>query len=120
MTKRILIMAGGTGGHIFPGLAIADELNAKGWQILWLGTADRMESEIVPKAGYRIDFVQIKGMRNKGLLRKLSMPFMVLNAVNQSHNIIKKFKPVVVLCFGGYAALPGGIAAKISSSVSPI
>ncbi|KMT65625.1 undecaprenyldiphospho-muramoylpentapeptide beta-N-acetylglucosaminyltransferase [Catenovulum maritimum] len=115
MAKKILIMAGGTGGHIFPGLAIADELSNKGWQVLWLGTADRMEADLVPNAGYPIEFIEIKGVRNKGIIRKVLTPLMVINAVLQARKIIKKFKPDVVVGFGGYAALPGGIAAKLSA-----
>lgn len=114
MTKHILIMAGGTGGHIFPGLAVADSLTEQGWQVTWLGTAERMEAQLVPKSGYPIEFIDIKGVRNKGLLRKLTTPLMVLNAVMQARKIIRKVKPDIIIGFGGYAALPGGIAAKIS------
>ncbi|MCU4674213.1 undecaprenyldiphospho-muramoylpentapeptide beta-N-acetylglucosaminyltransferase [Catenovulum sp. 2E275] len=114
MTKRILIMAGGTGGHIFPGLAVAQELSTKGWQVLWLGTADRMEADLVPKAGFDIEFINIKGVRNKSKLAKFKSPFMVLNAVMQARKVIKQFKPDVVVGFGGYVALPGGIAAWLA------
>lgn len=107
-------MAGGTGGHIFPGLAIADEMSQKGWQILWLGTADRMEADIVPKSGYEIEFINIKGVRNKSKFAKLSAPFMVLNAIWQARAVIKTFKPDLVVGFGGYVALPGGLAAWLS------
>ncbi len=114
MAKRILIMAGGTGGHIFPGLAIAEELSAQGWQVLWLGTADRMEADLVPKAGFDIEFINIKGVRNKSKLAKFKAPFMVINAVLQARKVIKQFKPDVVVGFGGYVALPGGLAAWLS------
>lgn len=114
MNKRILIMAGGTGGHIFPGLAVADEMTQQGWQVLWLGTADRMEADIVPKAGYPIEFIKIKGVRNKSKLAKLSAPFMVLNAISQARAVIKTFNPDLVVGFGGYVALPGGLAAWLS------
>ncbi|NTS76587.1 undecaprenyldiphospho-muramoylpentapeptide beta-N-acetylglucosaminyltransferase [Catenovulum sp. SM1970] len=112
-SKRALIMAGGTGGHIFPGLALADELSSQGWEILWLGTAERMEAQLVPNHGYPIKFIDIKGVRNKGLLRKLLTPFMVIHAVWQGIQLIRQFDPNVVVGFGGYAALPGGIAAKL-------
>ena len=69
MSKRLLIMAGGTGGHVFPGLAVAHQLQAEGWQIHWLGTADRMEAELVPAHGYPISFIDIQGVRGNGLCR---------------------------------------------------
>ena len=74
MSKRLLIMAGGTGGHVFPGLAVAHQLQAEGWQIHWLGTADRMEAELVPAHGYPISFIDIQGVRGNGLLRLLMAP----------------------------------------------
>lgn len=111
--KRIVIMAGGTGGHIFPALAVADELSQQGWKVLWLGTADRMEAQLVPKHGYTIKFLDIKGARNKGLVRKLLMPLMLLKAVIQALSHINKFRPDVVAGFGGYPAMPGGVAAKL-------
>ena len=116
MNKRLLIMAGGTGGHIFPGLAVADELAAKGWQILWLGTADRMEADLVPQAGYDIEFIKIKGVRGKGFITKLLTPFKLLAAVVAARKVIKTFKPNVIAGFGGYVALPGGIAAKLTGT----
>ncbi|AWB68740.1 undecaprenyldiphospho-muramoylpentapeptide beta-N-acetylglucosaminyltransferase [Saccharobesus litoralis] len=111
--KHAVVMAGGTGGHIFPGLAVAEQLIAQGWTVSWLGTADRMEAQLVPKQGIEIDFIEIKGVRNKGFIRKLLTPFMVLQAICQALRILSKRKADVVLGFGGYAAMPGGIAAKI-------
>lgn len=113
MDKRILIMAGGTGGHIFPGLAIANEMQARGWQVDWLGTADRMEAELVPNAGYAIHFINIQGVRNKGLIRKLMTPVYLLKAVWQARAVIKQCRIDVVAGFGGYVSLPGGLAAKL-------
>ncbi len=106
-------MAGGTGGHIFPGLAVADKLTSAGWKIDWLGTADRMEAQLVPKHGYDIHFIDIKGVRNKGFIRKLLTPLMVIKSVLQARKLMKENKPDLVLGFGGYAALPGGLAAKL-------
>lgn len=112
-SKRVLIMAGGTGGHIFPGLAVAQQLQEYDWQVSWLGTADRMEAQIVPANNIEIDFIDIKGVRNKGVLRKLMTPVMVINAIWQAIKVFKQRKPDVIVGFGGYAALPGGIAAKL-------
>lgn len=111
--NKIVIMAGGTGGHVFPGIAVADELRDRGWTVDWIGTADRMEAQAVPKAGYPIHFLSIKGVRGKGMLGKLSAPFMLLNAVFQAVKVLNSLKPDIVLGMGGYASGPGGIAAKI-------
>lgn len=112
-TKRptILVMAGGTGGHIFPGIAVAEELVKKGWKVHWLGTAERMEAEIVPKNGYPISFINIAGIRNKGWQTWLKTPFKILQSVMQSIQVLKEVKPDVVLGMGGYASAPGGVAA---------
>jgi UDP-N-acetylglucosamine--N-acetylmuramyl-(pentapeptide) pyrophosphoryl-undecaprenol N-acetylglucosamine transferase len=107
----ILVMAGGTGGHIFPGIAVAEELVKKGWKVHWLGTAERMEAEIVPKNGYPISFINIAGIRNKGWQTWLKTPFKILQSVMQSIQVLKEVKPDVVLGMGGYASAPGGVAA---------
>ncbi|WP_371188133.1 undecaprenyldiphospho-muramoylpentapeptide beta-N-acetylglucosaminyltransferase [Thalassotalea maritima] len=113
MNKRptILIMAGGTGGHIFPGLAVAEYLQQQGWHVHWLGTADRMEADIIPAHGIDISFINIAGLRGKGLKSKLTMPFKVLQSVIQSLRVVNKVRPDVVLGMGGYASAPGAIAA---------
>lgn len=108
---KILIMAGGTGGHIFPGIAVADNLKAKGWEVHWLGTKTRMEADIVPAHGYNISFINIAGIRNKGLIDWLKLPFKMLASLRQSIKVIKETKPDVVLGMGGYASGPGGVAA---------
>jgi len=107
----LLVMAGGTGGHIFPGLAVADHLKAQGWQIHWLGTAERMEARLVPEYGYDISYINISGMRNKGLVSLLSMPFKLISSLYQGIRVINAVKPDVVLGMGGYASGPGGFAA---------
>jgi len=112
--KTLLVMAGGTGGHIFPGIAVADELRAQGWKIHWLGTADRMEANIVPEHGYDISFINISGLRGKNLLTTLVMPFKLLQSLIQARRVIKAVKPDVVLGMGGYASAPGGLAAWLS------
>lgn len=110
-SPTLLVMAGGTGGHIFPGLAVADALKEQGWNIHWLGTADRMEADIVPKHGYDISFIDIAGVRGKGLVSLLKMPFKLLKSVYQARQVIKRTQPDVVLGMGGYASGPGGLAA---------
>ncbi|MFB6435119.1 MAG: undecaprenyldiphospho-muramoylpentapeptide beta-N-acetylglucosaminyltransferase [Candidatus Malihini olakiniferum] len=109
--KRLIVMAGGTGGHIFPGLAVAHHLMAQGWQVRWLGTADRMEADLVPKNGIDIDFIRISGLRGKGISAKLCAPFRIYRAVCQAKAIMKCYQPDVVLSMGGYVSGPGGLAA---------
>ena len=110
-TGTILIMAGGTGGHIFPGIAVAEHLKAQGWHIHWLGTEKRMEAKIVPEHGYDISFINIAGLRNKSWLTWLKTPFKLFQSVMQSVAVIRQVKPDVVLGMGGYASVPGGFAA---------
>jgi len=107
----LLVMAGGTGGHIFPGLAVADKLKSEGWNIHWLGTADRMEADIVPKHGYDISFINISGLRHKSILAWLKLPFKLLRSLSQAFSVINTIKPDAVLGMGGYASAPGGLAA---------
>jgi len=109
--KRLMVMAGGTGGHVFPGLAVAHHLMDQGWQVRWLGTADRMEADLVPKHGIGIDFIRISGLRGKGLKAQLLAPVRIFNAWRQARAIMQRFKPDVVLGMGGYVSGPGGLAA---------
>ncbi|MGD8109814.1 undecaprenyldiphospho-muramoylpentapeptide beta-N-acetylglucosaminyltransferase [Vibrio sp. TRT 17S01] len=106
-----MVMAGGTGGHVFPGLAVAKKLQKQGWQIRWLGTADRMEAQLVPQHGIDIDFIQVKGLRGMGMIRLLKAPFQIINAVLQARKHLKNYQPDAVLGMGGYVSGPGGIAA---------
>lgn len=110
MSKTILIMAGGTGGHLFPGIAVARELQRRNWQIHWLGTASRMEAQLIPKAGFPISFIDVVGVRGNGLLRKLQAPFQIVRSVFQALAVIKRIQPDVILGMGGFASGPGGIA----------
>ncbi|STW12441.1 UDP-N-acetylglucosamine-N-acetylmuramyl-(pentapeptide) pyrophosphoryl-undecaprenol N-acetylglucosamine transferase [Klebsiella pneumoniae subsp. rhinoscleromatis] len=102
---------GGTGGHVFPGLAVAHHLMDQGWQVRWLGTADRMEADLVPKNGIEIDFIRISGLRGKGIKAQLLAPVRIFNAWRQARAIMKRFQPDVVLGMGGYVSGPGGLAA---------
>ncbi len=111
MTKRLLVMAGGTGGHVFPGIAVAKHLQQQGWTIHWIGTADRMEADLVPKHGFDISFIDISGVRGNGIKRLCAAPFRILKSVLQARTVIQNFKPDVVLGMGGFASGPGGVAA---------
>lgn len=114
MNKRLLVMAGGTGGHVFPGLAVASELKAQNWQIHWLGTSERMEAKIVPKAGYPISFIDVVGVRNNGMIRLLFAPYKIIKSIIQANRVIRQFKPDVVIGMGGFASGPGGVAARLN------
>lgn len=109
--KRLMVMAGGTGGHVFPGLAVAHHLMAQGWQVRWLGTADRMEADLVPKHGIEIDFIHISGLRGKGLKAQLMAPIRIWRAIGEAKAIMCSYQPDVVLGMGGYVSGPGGLAA---------
>ncbi len=109
--KRLIVMAGGTGGHIFPGLTIAHYLIMQGWQVRWLGTEDRMEASLVPEHGIEIDFINISGLRGKGILAQLAAPMRIWRAVCQAKAIMRHYQPDVVLGMGGYVSGPGGLAA---------
>jgi len=110
-SKRLMVMAGGTGGHVFPGLAVAHNLIAQGWQVRWLGTSDRMEADLVPRNGIEIDFIRISGLRGKGIKAQLMAPLQIFKAWRQARAIMKAWKPDVVLGMGGYVSGPGGLAA---------
>ena len=113
MSRTILIMAGGTGGHIYPGLAVADVLRAQGWNVVWLGAPNSMEAELVPKQGYPVAWVNFSGVRGKGWLRLLTLPFTLLRALAQSADAIFRYRPDVVLGMGGYITMPGGLMAAL-------
>jgi len=109
--KRLMVMAGGTGGHVFPGLAVAKRLQEQGWEIRWLGTADRMEADLVPKHGIEIDFIKVKGLRGQGIAKLIKAPFQIFSAILQARQHLKCWKPDAVLGMGGYVSGPGGVAA---------
>ncbi len=111
--KTVMIMAGGTGGHVFPALAVADALAAKGYSIHWLGTAAGIEADVIPKAGYPLHCIQVTGLRGKGKLALLAAPFKILKAIYQAWRFMKVIQADAVLGLGGFATGPGGVAAKL-------
>jgi UDP-N-acetylglucosamine--N-acetylmuramyl-(pentapeptide) pyrophosphoryl-undecaprenol N-acetylglucosamine transferase len=111
MSKTLLVMAGGTGGHVFPGLAVADLLTSRGWKVVWMGNPDGMEAKLVPTHNYEMAWVRFGALRGKGLLRKLLLPFSLLSGFWQAQREIRRVKPDVVLGMGGYITFPGGMMA---------
>lgn len=109
--NKILIMAGGTGGHVFPALAVAERFREQDVEIHWLGTKAGIESRVVPSAGFPIHYVQVSGLRGKGVKKLLTAPFQLLHALWQSLSIVKQVKPNGVLGMGGFVTGPGGLAA---------
>ena len=109
----VLIMAGGTGGHIFPGLAVAETLRAQGVPVVWLGAAGGMETKVVPAHGIELHTVAVGGLRGKGMKTRLTAPFMLARALLSSLSVLRRLKPRSVLSMGGYVAGPGGIAARL-------
>lgn len=109
----ILIMAGGTGGHIMPGLAVADVLRARGWRVLWLGNPDKMEGRLVPARGYDLVPMTFSGVRGRGPGALLRLPLTLARALAQAWSRLSQIKPDVVLGMGGYVAFPGGVAAAL-------
>ena len=105
--RTILVMAGGTGGHIYPALAVAESLATRGWNVVWLGTHGSMESRLVPGFGYPMKLLTFGGLRGKGLLAKILLPTRLLVAFAQAARVIRSVRPNVVLGMGGYASFPG-------------
>jgi UDP-N-acetylglucosamine--N-acetylmuramyl-(pentapeptide) pyrophosphoryl-undecaprenol N-acetylglucosamine transferase len=114
VSRTILIMAGGTGGHIMPGLAVADCLKAQGWRVVWMGNPDGMEAKLVPSRGYEMAWVRFAALRGKGLLRKLLLPFNLLRGFWQARREIRRIGPDVVLGLGGFITFPGGMMAALA------
>ena len=111
--SRVLIMAAGTGGHVFPALAIARQLETRGVKVDWLGTPDGMEEKLLEGTGYEFHQIAAKGLKGKGLSRLLSAPWMLMRSLWQSLVIINRLKPDCVLGMGGYVSGPGGVAARL-------
>ena len=111
--KRLMIMAAGTGGHIFPGIAIAQTMRARGWEVSWLGTATGMEQDLVPKSGIALDAIDFTGMRGKGLQHTLTGAFKLTASFAACLRIMARRRPDVVLGMGGYVTVPGGLMARL-------
>jgi len=109
----LLIMAGGTGGHIMPGLAVAHEMKTRGWHIVWLGHPDRMEGQLVPKHGFELEALRFGGLRGKGLTALLKLPVTLTCACLQANSVFRRLRPDVVLGMGGYVAFPGGLVSAL-------
>lgn len=112
-TIKILVMAGGTGGHVFPALAVARELLRRNCDVVWLGTSAGIEARLVPAAQIPLHFLDIRGLRGKGLRPLVMAPWKILSAVGAAMRLLKQLQPQMVLGMGGYASGPGGIAARI-------
>ncbi len=111
--KTIVIMAGGTGGHIMPGLSVADALRERGWQIVWMGNPDGMEARLVPARGYEMAWLRFGALRGKGLLRKLFLPLNLLRGFARAWQQFSRIRPDVVLGMGGFISFPGGMMAGL-------
>jgi UDP-N-acetylglucosamine--N-acetylmuramyl-(pentapeptide) pyrophosphoryl-undecaprenol N-acetylglucosamine transferase len=109
----LLVMAGGTGGHIFPALAVARHLFNEGWRVVWLGNPQGMEARLVPQEGFEMAWLDFGALRGKGLLRKLQLPFSLLRGCRQAARVLRQVKPDVVLGMGGYITFPGGLMARL-------
>lgn len=114
MTRPVLIMAGGTGGHIFPGLAVADELRSRGMPVAWLGAEGGMETRVVPAHGLDLHTIAVGGLRGKGLKTRLMAPVMLVRALFASLALLRRLSPACVLSMGGYVAGPAGVAARLA------
>lgn len=112
-TKKLMVLAGGTGGHVFPALAVAKAMTPTGVEVCWLGTKQGLEARVVPENNIAIEWISISGLRGKGLLAWLKAPFKLANAIWQSLQIMRRVKPDCVLGMGGFVAGPGGLAARI-------
>ncbi|MBP5998527.1 MAG: undecaprenyldiphospho-muramoylpentapeptide beta-N-acetylglucosaminyltransferase [Azonexus sp.] len=113
MSRTILIMAGGTGGHIFPALAVAEKMRERGWRVVWLGNPEGMEARLVPQHGFETVWVKFGALRGKGILRKLLLPLNLLRGFWQAQKAIRQVQPNVVLGMGGYITFPGGMMAAL-------
>lgn len=112
--RTLMVMAGGTGGHVFPGLAVAHLMQAWGWKVVWLGNPAGMEATLVPKHGIPMEYVRFGGVRGKGLKTKLMLPVNLLRACAQSLSVLRRVKPDVVLGMGGYITFPAGLMTTLS------
>ena len=113
MSRTVIIMAGGTGGHVFPALAVAAHLRGEGWRVVWLGTRAGMEARLAREQGYEMEWLAFGGVRGKGPLRLILLPLELLIAFWQAARAIFRLRPDAALGLGGYAAFPGGMMAAL-------
>lgn len=113
-TKTALVMAGGTGGHIFPGLAVAEALRARGWRVHWLGSPNSMESRLVPPRGFALETIDFGGVRGKGLKTLALLPWRLARAFWQARQVVRRVQPDVLIGFGGYITFPGGLMGRLA------
>src|SRR5262245_15489460 len=111
--RTILVMAGGTGGHVMPALAVAERMRNAGWRVVWLGSKDGMEATLIPKHGYEMQWIRFSGVRGKGFIRLALLPLNLLVAFWQSARVIFRVRPDVVLGMGGYVSFPGAMMASL-------
>ena len=111
--KTLMVMAGGTGGHVYPAMAVADELLTRGWQVVWLCTEGGMENRLIANKPYKKAMMTMKGVRGKGVLGWLSLPAKLFTALKQAHQAMQQHMPDLVLGMGGFAAFPGGVMARL-------
>lgn len=114
--SMVMIMAGGTGGHVMPALAVAEQLRGRGVEIRWIGNADSMEARVAESAGIALDVIRIRGLRRSGLRRKLAMPLQLLGACREAWSIIRKTRPDLLLGMGGFVSGPGGLVARLTGT----
>lgn len=112
-TQTLMVMAGGTGGHVYPAMAVADYLQANGWNIVWLCTVGGMENRLIASKNYQKAMITMRGVRGKGVLGWLLLPIKISVALAQSYQAIAKYQPDLVLGMGGFAAFPGGLMASL-------
>lgn len=111
--STVMVIAGGTGGHVYPGLSVADYLRARGVRVVWMGTRTGLEARVVPAAGFDIEWVTVRGLRRRGALAWLLLPLMLALALSQSLRILRRVRPAAVLAMGGFVAGPGGLIAGV-------
>ncbi|MDX1487597.1 MAG: UDP-N-acetylglucosamine--N-acetylmuramyl-(pentapeptide) pyrophosphoryl-undecaprenol N-acetylglucosamine transferase, partial [Acidiferrobacterales bacterium] len=109
--SKVMVIAGGTGGHVFPGLAVAEHLKSQGIDVVWVGTRGGLEAQAVPAAGFNIDWISLRGVRGRGVIAWLLLPVKVAFALTQVLRIMLRQRPDVVLAMGGFVAGPGGLMA---------
>lgn len=113
MSKTLMVMAGGTGGHVYPAMAVADELLSRGWQVVWLCTEGGMENRLIANKPYKKAMMTMKGVRGKGVMGWLTLPAKLFTAFKQAHQAMQQHMPDLVLGMGGFAAFPGGVVARL-------